>query len=61
MQDSDCACSAGRCAGIVRLLRKIFMQLSAKNREFVALSLKFEKGTAQQVRLALCQRSKDSV
>lgn len=36
-------------AGIVRLLRKLFMQLSQKNREFVALSLKFEKNTAQQV------------
>jgi hypothetical protein len=37
-------------AGLVRLLRKVFSQLSAKNREFVTHSLKFEKNAAQQVR-----------
>ena len=37
-------------AGLVRLLRKVFSQLSGKNREFVTHSLKFEKNAAQQVR-----------
>jgi hypothetical protein len=40
-------------AGLVRLLRKVFSQLSAKNREFVTHSLKFEKNAAQQVRKRL--------
>lgn len=33
----------------MRLVRKVLLQLSQKNREFVALSLKFEKNAAQQV------------
>jgi hypothetical protein len=37
-------------AGLVRLLRKVFSQLSGKNREFVTHSLKFEKNAAQQAR-----------
>lgn len=36
-------------AGLVRLLRKVFSQLSGKNRDFVTHSLKFEKNAAQQV------------
>ena len=40
-------------AGLVRLLRKVFSQLSGKNREFVTHSLKFEKNAAQQVRYSL--------
>ena len=36
-------------AAMVRLLRKIVLQLTQKNREFVGHSLKFEKNAAQQV------------
>lgn len=36
-------------AGLVRLLRKVFSQMSVKNKDFVAHSLKFEKNAAQQV------------
>ena len=40
-------------AGLVRLLRKVFSQLSGKNREFVTHSLKYEKNAAQQVRYSM--------